>query len=298
MFVCDKIIKELDDILSMSSDFERDGFFQSSGKTDYVGISQSQLNDNIFSFNYHNQSILHFTDLNSALLILHSKAFRARSLESISDDPNELIHCLKLLDQENEAIKSEKEYNFIACFTPLEEKINIKDLEFHWKEYGNNHKGVAFEFEIIRRPLYPFHYSLNINYLDSIDEQHNLLNYLKDKVTDIVILKALIPFFACIKQKKFDSEKEVRLFAQYDKSITEKNHYENNIGFTISKENKVRFHYDIPFCFHTEESNDKLLRLKKIHIGRKIEENDGQMIVLNHLIPLLDKNGIEYKWIN
>lgn len=294
----DKIIRELDEILSNSSGFERDSFFQINGETKDVGISQLMLNDNFFSFSYPNKSILHFTDLNSALLILRSQVFRARSLESISDDKEELIHCLKLLGQNNDKIAAQKKYTFIACFTPIGNENEIKSLDYHWTKYGNNHTGIAFEFEIIRQPLYPDHYSLNVNYLDSMDEQNNLLDYLKGKFTDNVLLKALIPFFASIKQKKFDSEKEIRLFAQYDKSISEKSHYEKNIGFTLTKENNVKFHYDIPFCLENEETNDNLLRLNKIYIGSKAEINDGQMIILNHLIPLLNEREIKYKWID
>jgi len=294
----DKIVKELDRILSNTSGFKRDSYLQIDGETKDVGISQLMFSDNFFSFNYPNKSILHFTDLNSALLILKSQVLRARSLESISDDKEELIHCLKLLGQHYDRIESQKKYTFIACFTPIGNENEIKSLDYHWTEYGNNHKGIAFEFEIIRQPLYPDHYSLNVNYLDSIDEQHNLLDYLKGKFTDNVLLKALIPFFASIKQKKFDSEKEIRLFAQYDKSISEKSHYEKNIGFTLTKENNVKFHYDIPFCLENEETNDKLLRLNKIYIGRKAEINDGQMIILNHLIPLLNEREIKYKWID
>lgn len=294
----DKIIRELDEILSNSSGFERDSFFQINGETKDVGISQLMLNDNFFSFNYPNKSILHFTDLNSALLILRSQVFRARSLESISDDKEELIHCLKLLGQNNDTIEAQKKYTFIACFTPIGNENEIKSLDYHWTKYGNNHKGIAFEFEIIRKPLYPDHYSLNVNYLDTMDEQNNLLDYLKGKFTDNILLKALIPFFASIKQKKFDSEKEIRLFAHYDKSISEKSHYEKNIGFTLTKENSVKFYYDIPFCLENEEANDKLLRLNKLYIGSKAEINDGQMIILNHLIPLLNEREIKYKWID
>lgn len=294
----DKIVKELDRILSNTSGFERDSYLQIDGETKDVGISQLMFSDNFFSFNYPNKSILHFTDLNSALLILKSQIFRARSLESIYDDKEELIHCLKLLGKNDETIEIQKKYTFVACFTPFENRNKIKDFEYHWTEYGNNHKGIAFEFEIIRQPLYPDHYSLNVNYLDSINERHNLLDYLKNKLTDTVLLKALIPFFASIKQKKFDSEKEIRLLAQYDKSISEKSHYEKNIGFTLTKENNVKFHYDIPFCLENEETNDKLMRLNKIYIGSKAETNDGQMIILNHLIPLLNEKEIKYKWID
>lgn len=233
----DKIVKELDRILSNTSGFERDSYLQIDGETKDVGISQLMFSDNFFSFNYPNKSILHFTDLNSALLILKTQIFRARSLESIYDDKEELIHCLKLLGKNDETIEIQKKYTFVACFTPFKNRNKIKDFEYHWTEYGNNHKGIAFEFEIIRQPLYPDHYSLNVNYLDSINERHNLLDYLKNKLTDTVLLKALIPFFASIKQKKFDSEKEIRLLAQYDKSISEKSHYEKNIGFTLTKEN-------------------------------------------------------------
>ncbi len=225
MLNSDQIIKELDQILSNTSGFERDSYFQVNGETKDVGINQLMHSDN-FSFNYINQRILHFTDLNSALLILKTQVFRARSLESISDDKEELIHCLKLLGQYNDKIESQKKNTFIACFTPIENENEINGFDYHWTEYGNNHKGIALEFEIIRRPLYPDHYSLNVNYLDSIAEQHNLFDYLKSKITDTVLLKALIPFFASIKQKKFDSEKEIRLFAQYDNSISERSHYE------------------------------------------------------------------------
>jgi len=294
----DEIVKELDKILSNSFGFERDSYLQINGITHDIGITQLFFNDNFFSFDYPNKRILHFTDLNSALLILKSQVFRARSLESISEDKEELIYCLKLIDQYNEIIESQKKYSFIACFTPFENNKTIEDFDFHWAEYGNKHKGIAFEFEIIRQPLYTDHYSLNVNYLVSIEEQHTLLDYLKGKKTDTVLLKALIPFFASIKQKDFDSEKEIRLFAQYDNSILGKSHYEKNIGFTLTKDNEIKFHYDIPFCLEKEEVNDKLLRLNKIYIGREAETNDGQMIILNHLIPFLHEREIKYKWID
>lgn len=114
MLNSDKIIKELDQILSKTSGFERDSYLQVNGETLEVGINQLMFSDNFFSFNYPNKSILHFTDLNSALLILKSQVLRARSLESISDDKEELIHCLKLLGQHYDKIESQKKYTFIA----------------------------------------------------------------------------------------------------------------------------------------------------------------------------------------
>jgi hypothetical protein len=298
MFHHDNVIKAFEEIVSNVSGFERDGYFQINGETTDISLSQIQLNDNFFSFDYFNQSILHFTNLNSALSILNSQTLRATNLSSIYDDKEELLHCLKLIGQYSDELEEQKKYTFVSCFTPFDRNEKIESFEYHWTEYGNKHRGVSFEFEIVRTPLYPDHYSLNVNYLDTIDETNRLLNALKDKRTNSVILKALIPLFASIKQPKYRFEKEVRLIAQYDKSSLERFYEDETFDFTLTKENEAQFYYKIPFYCPNENAEDKLLKLKKVYIGRRAEVNDGQLVILRRLTKILEQKNIEYKWLD
>ncbi len=295
----DRILQELDKHLAFTPGFEGNGWFQVNGQTISADISQNLSIESPFTFNYIDQRILHFTSLDSAIKILGSKYIRASNLNSLNDK-GELLHALELINSSSEVLYEIKKQSFVACFTPYPKDRKVSDLDFHWENYGNKKRGLAFEFEIIRTPLYPQYYSLSVNYLDK-KEQSDLLTHLYNNPASNVNLKALSPIFASIKSSVFNDESEVRLFAIKEGfEFDIENMVGSRIGVMINDENIASYYLMLPFIFNNEQLDQyvvPLLRLKKIYFHREVETNDGQEYLLNYILPLCDKNGINYEWI-
>ena len=297
MIIADDIVVELDKILTQASGFERDGWFQINGHTEHLDISQNSLEGSLFSFDYRNKKILHFTNLNSALAIWGSKYIRSSQLSTLAD-PNELVHSLNLISQNHTKIDTLKEHTFVACFTPTVEGKPLLDYNYHWENYGNNNKGIALEFDIIRTPLYPNFYSLNVNYIES-SEQNNLLKHLKNNVADFITLKALIPLLTAFKQPKFVPEEEIRIVTQYPRELF---HIEDladfNLDFQMDANNKFQYYVKLPFLFANENDNsDPLLKLRKVYFGHDSGLNDGRELINRFFIPECQKCDIRFEFL-
>lgn len=102
---------------------------------------------------------------------MESKYIRASCLNSLSDK-RELFYAYNLINLNHEEFHEVKKKSFVVCFTPLPKGGKVSSLDYHWDNYGNKRRGLAFEFEVLRKPVY--FYSLNVNYLDS-NEQNNFL---------------------------------------------------------------------------------------------------------------------------
>ncbi|CAN5289695.1 hypothetical protein BH23BAC2_BH23BAC2_22370 [soil metagenome] len=284
MNIENKILKDLDEILKIAKGFQRDGLFHVNGKIQHVDISQVELTDTVFSFNYKDQKLLHFTSYNAAIAILKSKNIRALSLSALNDH-TELTHSLNLIHEDYPKLIEAKNYTFVACFTPRNPELKISNYSFHWENYANDHKGIALEFEVIRDPLYPFLFSLNVSYLDKAD-QNNLLKVLKHKKFNEITLIALLPLLASIKKPFFNNEEEVRLLYALEKeSCCPEFSLMDSIGYFLSDENRAKYFFKIPFIFLNEKNeNDALLKLNKIYLGKSSGINDGNEILIYYLV--------------
>ena len=294
MFVEDEIISSLDRIVSGEAGFVRNSYFQVNGQTVFTDIEQIDLTSSKFSFNYANQRILHFTNLEALRLILNSKSLRASNLNRF-DDKLELIHALNLGDIDSEFITFEKAYKFALSFTRSDRPIEEK--EFHWKNYANNFKGAALEFEVDSSKL-PFNFfSLDVNYFEDAEES-DLISKIAKMQLSPVALKALIPIFCAVKRKGYFEEEEVRIFLNGDKNVIESIHYgdKSNYTFQLDKDNNISYFNMVPILFADEDSEyDKFLRLKKIYLGKNSNINFGQQFMLRHIYDFCDNHGIEWE---
>ncbi len=294
----DTILQELDKVLRFTPGFEANGWFQVNGQTVSSDISQNHTIPSLFTFNFDGQSLLHFTSLDSAIKILESKYIKASSLSSLSDK-RELFHAFELINMPHEEFNESKRKSFVACFTPFAKECKVFELDFHWENYGNQNRGLAFEFEIIRSPLYPQYYSLKVNYLDA-KEQNDLLTYLYSNPASNVNLKALVPIFTSIKSPEFEGDSEVRLLAICDDyQFRLENMKHSRIGVSFNTDNTASYFLMLPLIFNNEDHDQKdgpLLRLKKIYFGKELELNDGQEYLLRYIIPLCNKYDILYEW--
>jgi len=105
------------------------------------------------------KKLLHFTSLRALFSILNEKAIRLYNLNN-SDDPNEYTYATKNMDRFYKKIgipegkipeltQTVKNESFIFSCTSTD---NLQKKNF-WKEYADQGKGVAIEFEIINEPL-------------------------------------------------------------------------------------------------------------------------------------------------
>lgn len=167
--------------------------------------------------------LLHFTSIEALLSIINDSSIRLYNLWN-SNDEQEYELAAKIFDQIYEIIdlngegkiKLAKTYSFISSFTRSENYLST----YHWRNFGNDFKGVAIEFEV--NPDYKSWYKfiLSRTFYDKLADFDALFNAWRDfqlstprnKKFDIEMNWLL----SLYKDKSFLSEDEIRLYLYSD----------------------------------------------------------------------------------
>ncbi|MBX2944062.1 MAG: hypothetical protein KF860_17155 [Cyclobacteriaceae bacterium] len=247
-----------------------------------------------FLYEFRDQKILHFTNLNSAYAILKSQKLRSSNLSSFASnggDNEELTHALRLTNNFKGDYLTLKDHIFVSCFTPLENR-ELESFIFHWENYGDNYQGVAFEFEILRS--YSDDFFLQVKYLNEIPEKEEMLQLLQNNPISEQAVIAFSPLLAAIKMTRYADEKEVRLVTIVGpddyKSDHIRGHYEIELDEDLNIKKRI---YYIPFCTQKSSPDRILLKLHKIHLGEYSSNNSGAVFIRDFLRPLAEEMGID-----
>jgi hypothetical protein len=260
-------------------------------------IDYSSLKGTNAYFDYKNQRILHFTDLNATVNILTTMMLRASNYNSFKD-PLELQHACNLIGISNYEylIKENKKYNMGNSFTikTNNDVLNCSDYDYLWERYANKKYGVAFEFEIIN--ITNRHFPLKMVYLDNIANDEILTriknnNTLKDNK---IIIQAIIPLLSAYKEEEYKREKEVRLHFYSSSIECEQAPYIKDKDFSsiIDKSNNIQYQYNTPFTTPKKDEAGVILKLHRIYIYDQFY-NDTITIISNVIRPFCDDNDVE-----
>lgn len=278
-----------------------DSYFKINNELQGAEFDYYQLKNTPFEFNYRGKKVLHFTNIESARLILENNYLRGSNFNKFND-PFEIIQPLSLINIDSGPISdwvAIKANTFAVSFTE-KTKDNIADnYEYHWQEYGNRHQGIALEFEFLDACLpYPY-FPLKINYLS---KDNSIIRKLSKKIPNNFHLSKvdqefLLPILASIKDKKYDKESEVRLM--YKISEPEIEHLNNSIGsdvfFSFKENNSLNLELRVPFST-PNNTTDNFLRLNKIYLGKKFHNPEDQIswsVLKPYFDSLCKKEGIK-----
>ena len=128
--------------------FSVDGYLQINGKTTFGFCSNDLFTGTKFQFDFTNKKLLHFTSLNSLKSILESQSLRFSNFNSFKDEKELLLAADEIFQISDLESKKAKRGLFALSLTELEEDDVKGNYNYHWKNYGNNYKGVALELEI------------------------------------------------------------------------------------------------------------------------------------------------------
>jgi hypothetical protein len=300
----DKIIEFLK--IFLNGDFI-DSYLRVGGETKWGKISNSSLNGTGFHFDYKNKKLLHFTSLNNLKSILESESLHCSNFNEFSDRKEMLLaaeNIFKISDLEK---RKSKNGLFALSLTEMGDKDVKKSYEYHWKNYGNDFKGVALELEIIH--FTDVYYPLSIKYVKNIEEEEIITKMKKcydecfdDSSFNESLINFLYTLFSAFKVQEYQDEKEVRIFNLRTNSGNlpmpgEKG--KNCIQFYINCNNEPVYYWNLPLSFPNDsESNSSSIRLNKIHIGRNAfdcnsDNNITAEIICIYLKRICDKKGID-----
>lgn len=288
----DEIIDEILRILECQSEFIIDTWLQINGQTQFATIQKNYTARKNFLYDFRDQKILHFTNLNSAYAILKSQKLRSSNLSSFANkggDSEELSHALRLTNNFKGDYLALKDHIFVSCFTPLENR-GLESFTFHWENYGDNYQGVAFEFEILRS--YSDDFFLQVKYLNEIPEKEEMLQLLQNNPTSEQAVIAFSPLLAAIKMTRYADEKEVRLVTIVGQDDYKLDHIKEHYEIGLDKELNInRRNYYLPFSTPQKSINQVLLKLHKIHLG-EFSNNNGAIFIKDFLRPLAEEKGV------
>lgn len=280
---------------------EIDSFFKINNEFLSATFRYDQLRNTCFKFLYTNREVLHFTSIESARLILQNGYLRGSNFNQL-DDKFEVIYALNEIDSRlAENWGNLKERTFAVCFTEKDEENVQKNYTYHWENYANHCKGVALEFEFMNLPLLTGYYPLKIHYLEETSKQIKLLSILKKEISGLTEAEKefILPILSGIKKKQFEKESEVRLM--YNISEPEIEHLDNDeqsdVFFSFNKNNSIKLELRVPY-FTSTESDNKLLKLKKVYLGEKYfqpDDNVSSGIIMDYFERICKKKGVELK---
>lgn len=278
-----------------------DNWFSVNGELKSSSFDSSQLRGSCFDFG--GKKILHFTSLESSRLITTSRYLRGSNMNNL-DDPFEVIHGLNIINKNlSKSWEKIKDNSFVICFTELKNEDVKGHYKYHWENYANNYKGVAFEFEITEN-YKPYNiYPLKVLYVNNGDNRIATLNDVKDTITTLAEAEKefILPILASIKSKKYEDEAEVRIFHNIAEPSIE--HLSNNneneeVFYSFNNCNKLSLEMRIPF-FGLNEKGDEFLKLNKIYLGNKVlnsNDNISSSIILDHFKNIQEIGLAEIEW--
>lgn len=256
-----RIIEKLD--LSLSST----GFDSCNEEFTSAEFDPSQLKGTPLYWDNNNVSVLHFTTIDAARLILENGYLRTSNMNRF-EDKGELTVGADVIKSEFISNLTEMKSRSFACsFTIKGEDDVERNYDYHWKNYANNGVGVALEFEINELPSDVF--PLRVNYV----EKEKLFG---DHSVPMLSVEEsfLLPIFAAYKLEidnnsdvgEYYKEEEVRLFYTMDAANIECCFDEGDkeiIRPEFDKDNGYQYFWRIPFA--PKKDSKPYLKLKAIH---------------------------------
>lgn len=276
--------------------------------------------NNLFSetiyFTDLNQTLLHFTSLQSLSAILQNGFFRLSEFGHF-DDVNEL-HFANKVFEENEFLKlkqdniDKQKSNCFALSACLDKDEAIKN-SFMWEKYANHSKGVIIKFKLSFNKTHNFllgKIQYGVEQLKPIVALKDLAEKFRNENNGFVydnFPERIIEFLAYHKHNKFISENEVRLFFREEKFEYKKHNHEA-IYEDINSRNEVRYFFKT-FLIERKsvlenEVKDKELsdeyfqhyptiKIEKIILGNNLS-NEQKSEVADFLITLKTRFNYSY----
>lgn len=283
---------------------EIDSFFKVNNELIDAEFEYYQLKNTSFDFDYKQKTVLHFTSIDSARLILENNYLRGSNFNQF-DDKFEIIDVLNKI---NNSLTSNwidiKAKTFAISFTEKTDSQVQESYHYHWQNYGNKNRGVALEFEFKDSTLPYGFYPLTINY---VGEDNSIIKNLKSDISNDLSLRKvekefLLPILASIKDKNdFKNENEVRLMYKISKPEIGalNNSTGSDIFFSFKENNSINLELRVPFSTPQNDSRRNILTLKKIYLGKSFlntEDNISSSLLMRYFDDLCKKRGIELKY--
>lgn len=159
------------------------------------------------------------------------------------------------------------------------------------------------EFEFNNSTLPSGFYPLQINYIGRNDSIINRLKneFSNDETLQEVEKKFLLPILARIKDINFNKEKEVRLMYKILEPEVEalNNSSDCDVFFSFKEDNSINLELRVPFSTPKDNSEMKILTLKRIYLGEQFlnsEDNISALLLMNYFGHLCEEKGIELIW--
>ena len=300
----DEIIECVNHVFrGISPNFAIDAYLQVDGRTVFGDIANTSLIGSKFHRDFVGKRFLHFTSLKSLKGILETGSLRLSNFNTFKDKKEYLHASEKIFTISDDQAAEIKKGLFVLSLTELQEK-NVKyNYDKHWKNYGNEGKGVALEFEILRQPAGYFPLAVqyhdnpqNDTFIAKLIECHNSNfasnNYMKE------LACFFYPLFCAFKGNSFKWENETRVFFNNPNldDIPVKV-LDDSTQFYIDDNNYPVYYQDVPLIFPSQindEHGRKFILLHNIHVGRyACYDNLSSSVVFHWLLQLCRKNGIQ-----
>ncbi len=278
-------MKVISMLKSIGIKLDVDSYFKIGNKLVNAEFDYYQLKNTIFNFEYQGKTVLHFTNIESARLILEKNYLRGSNFNMFKDK-SELNGYRRKPNFDND-LENTKARTFVVSFTEKIEDDSAlsENYEYHWHNYGNRHKGVALEFEFSNTMLPYGFYPLRINYLGKDNPILKQILY-KSNISDVEKI-FLLPIFASIKKQSFKKEAEVRLMYRISNPEIEflTNLPPSDVFFSFDKNNTLMLELRVPFSTPNSMGNN-LLILKKVYLGKSFinsEDNVSSHVSMEYL---------------
>jgi len=298
-----KIQEILKEYLDMN--LEIDSYFKINDQFISANFEYQQLKDTVFEFDYKQKKVLHFTSIESAQLILENNYLRGSNFNKF-DDAFEIIDVLSKININlTTGWKKIKAETFAISFTEKSDSQVQNSYKYHWENYANGHKGVAFEFEFTESNLPHDFYPLRIKY---IRNSNSIIEKIRNEISmeanmERAEKELLLPILASCKDKdKFYQEKEVRLMYNILESNIEHldNSLDSDVFFSFKTDEPMNLELRVPYS--TEKNNlsqNSILQLKKIYLGNlslNTCDNISSTLLMRYFEKICKEKGIELNY--
>ena len=261
--------------------------------------------------------LLHFTSLEALFSIINDSSVRMYNLWNSSDE-QEYTHAAEIFDRIYEIIgqkgetriKLAKTHLFISSFTNSENYLS----SFHWKNYGNNYKGVAIEFEM--NPDYKAwsRFILSKTFYDKRNDfdalykaWHNFQTRIAtpNNCTYDIDMDWLLSLY---KNQTYSSEQEIRLYLYSDGHHASYPGHFAKYTFSTIKSNSLNLdikYFKLPLCndswdyeqFKIGEYENQFwettpkIRISKIYIGPDLQTDNWEQLKYLIRTSIKEKTG-------
>jgi hypothetical protein len=261
--------------------------------------------------------LLHFTSLKALFSIINDSSIRMYNLWN-SSDKKEYSHASDIFNRIYEVtgqnaetrIKLAKTYSFISSFTSSENYLS----QYHWENYGNDHKGAAIEFEINPEYQQWYKFILSRTFYNKLKDFEALFNAWHNFQNQIAIhnnstfdidLNWLLSLY---KDKSFSNEDEIRLYLYADGyHATFPKHFAKYTYSALKTESLITEikYFKLPLCddswsfmnplYHEDEfefwKRIPKIRISKIYIGTDLQTDNWEQLKYKIKTSIKEKTG-------